>query len=279
MFHLLDATLDKLLNDGAAPPMVVAAEVSFVTPEKGFTPPHQDLAINLFLYDVKENRELRQVPPFVEQKNGISINHSPPLRVDCAYLITAWSKKSGAIGVSDSHALLGEAFRWLSRFPVIPEHCIAQGMPPQLFSPPSMVAQMDGAKSAGEFWHALGIPPRPYFNLIVTVCMDLDRMVEDALVTTVSTAYQKNDPNGMEERMIIGGTVRDGLGMAVPDAWVRIDPLGDTQVTNAEGQFVFDRVVRGQAVTLRVRARGYQEASRSFAEVPSFTGEYDLIVN
>mgnify|MGYP001764794142 CR=1 FL=1 len=34
-----------------------------------------------------------------------------------------------------------------------------------------------------------------------------------------------------------------------------------------------------EAVTLRVRARGYQEASRSFAEVPSFTGEYDLIVN
>ncbi len=30
--------------------------------------------------------------------------------------------------------------------------------------PISEVAQMDGAKSAGEFWHALGIAPRPYFN-------------------------------------------------------------------------------------------------------------------
>lgn len=278
MFNYLDTTLENLLNDSAAPRVVVDAEASFATPEKTFTPHHADNAISLFLYEVKENRELRDPEPITERLNGLSVQRRPPLRVDCAYMVTAWSKKTGAVGVAETHKLLGQAFNWLSRFPTIPEHYFASGMPAQAFPPPAMVAQMDGAKSAGEFWSALGIAPRPYFNLIVTICMDLDRAVEDSIVTTISSKYQENDPSGAEERIMVGGTVKDVQGNYVADAWVRIEPQGETQVTDARGRFIFDRVFRGQAVTLRARAQGYQEASRSFAELPSFTGEYDLVV-
>ena len=37
-----------------------------------------------------------------------------------------------------------------------------------------MVAQMDPNKNAGDFWFALGIPPRPAFYLVATIAMDLD---------------------------------------------------------------------------------------------------------
>jgi hypothetical protein len=276
MFHYLDTTLENLLNDTAAPRVVVDAEASFATPEKTYKPLQADNAINLFLYEVKENRELRDPEPITERMNGLSVHRRPPLRVDCAYMVTAWSKKTGAVGVAETHRLLGQAFNWLSRFPTIPERYFARAMPPQAFPPPTMVAQMDGAKSAGEFWSALGIPPRPYFNLIVTICMDLDQAVEDAIVTTISTTYQGNDPLGAEARMMVGGTVKNSQGHPVADAWVRLEPQGETQVTDAQGRFIFERVARGQAVTLRARAQGYQEASRTFAELPSLTGEYDL---
>lgn len=278
MFNYLDTTLENLLNDSAAPRVVVDAEASFATPEETFTPLQANNAISLFLYEVKENRELRDLEPITERLNGLSVQRRPPLRVDCAYMVTAWSKKTGAVGVAETHKLLGQAFNWLSRFQTIPERYFASGMPAQAFPPPTMVAQMDGAKSAGEFWSALGIAPRPYFNLIVTICMDLDQAVEDSIVTTISSKYQGNDPTGAEERMMVGGTVKDVQGNYVADAWVRIEPQGETQVTDVQGRFIFDRVFRGQPVTLRARAQGYQETSRSFAELPSFTGEYDLVV-
>lgn len=280
MFNLLDDTLRKLLD--AAPPSAAGvhfgtADISFETPEKGFAPRQGDLAINLFLYEVKENRELRQAIPDRSAMNGRAIRRRAPLRVDCSYMVTAWSNISNQDNVANAHRLLGQAFNWLSRFPTIPKDYLPQAMTGQLFDPPTMVAQMDGAKSAGEFWHALGIPPRPYFNLIVTICMDLDQSVSDSIVTTVTSRYTPSGSVSTEERTIIGGAVRDGGGNPVADAWVRVDETGETQVTNELGQFVCTSLQPGKQYVLRARGVGLGEVSRPVADVPSPSGEYDIV--
>ena len=46
---------------------------------------------------------------------------APPLRVDCGYLVTAWSPKAGGLKAQEEHRLLGLALLWLSRFPVLEE--------------------------------------------------------------------------------------------------------------------------------------------------------------
>lgn len=288
MFHYLDNTLKNLLD--SAPPDVaddlfVNAHISFDTPEKGFKPTEGDLAINLFLYEVKENRELRQTAPNKVSRNGQAGNRRAPLRVDCAYMVTAWSNITNQDNVANAHNLLGQAFYWLSRFPKIPEKYLTDaGLTGQLFDAPTMVAQMDGAKSAGEFWSALGIPPRPYFNLIVTICMDLDQAVEDSIVTTMSSRYlQTGELSSEEELLLIGGTVRDNAGKPVPNAWVLMEPYdpvrwdNEIKVTDKDGHFVFKKAVRGVGFSLRARASGYPETPpRQFDVVPSATGEYDL---
>lgn len=286
MFNLLDDTLAKLLD--AAPPSAAGvhfgtADISFETPEKGFAPRRGDLAINLFLYEVKENRELRQAMPDRDAMNSRAFLRRAPLRVDCSYMVTAWSNIQNQDNVANAHKLLGQAFNWLSRFPVIPDAYVqAGGLTGQLYAPPTMVAQMDGAKSAGEFWSALGIPPRPYFNLIVTICMDLDQSVEDAIVTTVSSRYyQAGTTAAPDELITIGGTVRDIGGNPVRDAWVRLESPNpaqtQTQVADADGRFLFERVVQGVSYTLRARASGYHEATPRSVEVPStMAGGYDL---
>jgi hypothetical protein len=284
MFHNLDDTLKKLLD--AAPPtgaddLFINAHISFDTPEKGFKPTQGDVAINLFLYEIKEDRDLRQPVPDKEFRNGQSVRKRAPLRVDCAYMVTAWSNIPTQDNVSNSHKLLGQAFNWLSRFPVIPDHYLQLGgLTGQYYGPPAMVAQMDGAKSAGEFWHALGIPPRPYFNLVVTITMDLDQHVEDTIVTTVSSRYQQRGAAGADEVVTIGGTARDRHGAPVADAWVRLEsPVPaqtQTQVTDAVGHYIFDRVAYGTGYTLRARASGHADATRLHVAVPSMTGEYDI---
>lgn len=279
MFDQLDAALSNLLDDTAmhaALTELFDAEISFVTPEKGF--PISKDTVNLFLYETKENRELRNAPPMQQSGNGLSQRRRQPLRVDCSYMITTWSKKKDIDKVKAEHQLLGQAFNWLTRFPVLPLSYFESSVRPgQLYDPPTMIAQMDGAKSAGEFWHALGIAPRPYFNLMVTIAMDLDQSAQDSIVTTVAGHYLAKDiPASLDERLLIGGTVRNRHAEPVPDAWVRFDQTGETAVTNALGQFVFHRATRGTGYTLRARAPGFPEHVRANVDVPSPTGEYDL---
>lgn len=280
MFHNLDTTLEKILNDAAAPMQLRNAGVSFETPDKNYKPSTPDTAVNLFLYEVKENRELRDPVPITENVGNIYVQRRPPVRVDCSYLVTAWTDGvTGAIKIRLEHQLLSQAFLWLSRFPIIPANYWQGSLsnPPQPFPPPTMVAQWDGGKNKGEFWTALGIPPRPYFNLIVTIAMDLNQQIEGSLVTTMITGYRQDDDAATrEERINIGGLVRDKAGNPVADAWVRLEPTGKIQVTDPAGRFVFVGVQRGSGYILRARAVGLGEAIRGDVEIPSFSGEYNL---
>jgi len=285
MIDLLDTVLKAMLDEPLMAPALqplLDADVSFITPDKTYAPVQE--TINLFLYEARENRELRDPVPIVETRNGLSVRKRPPLRVDCSYMVTTWSKKTGVDKVAAEHRLLSLAFNWLSRFPTVPERYlrvpntnpVQYVLPGQVFPPPTMVAQLDGAKNAGEFWNALGIPPRPYFNLIVTIAMDLAQEVEGAMVTTISTHYHAADPASDEERIILGGTVRDAANTPVADAWVRLEPAGLTQITDHDGRFVFASVARGAGMTLKARAMGRTDITRPNVDVPSLTGEYDL---
>jgi hypothetical protein len=208
----------------------------------------------------------------------MSVRRRAPIRVDCCYLVTTWAKKPPK--VTTEHLLLAQALSWASRFATIPRDYLqgslaAVPVPPgQPFPLPTMVAQVDGTKNFGEFWQALGIAPRAYFTLVVTIAMDLDRAFEDPIVTTLSTTYRPYHGTP-EERVVIGGLVRDKGGHPVRDAWVRLDPDGITQTTDAGGRYRFADVARGPGRTLRARAPGLGEASRP-AEIPSSTPDYDL---
>jgi hypothetical protein len=96
MFELLDEALTGLLNDPAIKtpfPELFDANVDFGTPDKNF--PYSQETLDLFLYETRENRELGDPVPIIERRNGISTRRRPPLRVDLAYVVTAWSQKTG----------------------------------------------------------------------------------------------------------------------------------------------------------------------------------------
>ncbi len=279
MFDLLDAALKAMLDDpaiGVTRPLFVA-DISFVTPERGYAPSQE--TVNLFLYETKENRVLRDTAPIQEIRNGASVRRMPPLRVDCSYLVTAWSKKTDAAKIAAEHRLLGQALTWLSRFPIIPEQYLATaGFIGQPFPPPTLVAQMDGGREAGEFWHALGIAPRPYFHVVATIALDLELENTDALVTTTLAGYRPgiSGTGGRDERVSIGGVVLDGSGNPLADAWVRLEPDGITTVTDAAGRFTFPRVQRGVTYTLRARAIGLGEATRQNIDISITSGDYNV---
>lgn len=282
MFRDLDSTLNNLLNDPAmasaaiVPPLneLLNADTSFLTPDNTFSPAQP--TINLFLYETKENRELRDPVPIIERLGTTYIRRSSPIRMDCSYIVTAWSDQISAARVAEEHRLLAQAILWLSRFPTIPVSSLQGTLVNQPFPVPTYVAQLDPNKNAGEFWDALNIPPRPAFYLTVTIAMSLGLQVEGPIVTTTLTNYQQ-DANAAtaEEWINLGGQVTNAIGQAIPDAWVRLEPLNRIERTDNDGRFVFVKVLRAANYTIRVRAVGSGERLRVI-DVPSLTGEYNV---
>ena len=112
MIHDLDKTLEELLKQDLPSELVSQVTISFATPDDQFPPTSVTLpAIDIFLYDVRENRDLRSNEWTVElHSNGMATQKRPPVRVECSYLITAWPSESAPNPAQDEHHTL--AVNW-----------------------------------------------------------------------------------------------------------------------------------------------------------------------
>lgn len=276
MFQDLDTTLQAILDDATAPTTLRDADVSFETPDKNYTPSQG--TVNLFLYEVKENRELRDPEPVLQVENGQYTRSLPPLRIDCSYLVTAWSNQNGALKAAEEHQLLGLALAWLSRFDTIPDTYFSGALVDPPYAPPTMVAQMDGKQSISEFWSALGIAPRPAFTATVTIAMDLEGVAEvGPEVIAQEVRFGRVDGDGEQERLFaIAGTVRNSTdNAAIQGATVTLQELGWSTQTDDRGRFRHLWLAAGN-YTLQTGASGFTAATTSITVPNQVAGAYDV---
>jgi hypothetical protein len=269
MFQDLDTTLTQVLNDPAAPVELQNADKSFVTPDKNFTP--GQVTVNLFLYDVKENRELRDPVPIVEKVGNTYIRRQPPLRVDCSYIVTAWSNATAAVKVAEEHRLLSQVLMWLSRFPTLPSTFLRGSLIGQPFPVYINVAQMDPNKNAGEFWNALGISPRSAFYLTVTIALDL------SLQAPEGPAVVTKEIRLGESIFQIGGRIFEAANPAnlLDGAQVRLVEKGQTAMTDSQGQFTFGGLSAGN-YTLQVSKTGFTDQTKTIVVPATTPNAYDV---
>lgn len=179
MLQDLDKTLEKLLKlelpalfSQSSGPQVT---VSFATPDKDSI--KQKPAINLFLYEVRENLELRASGYSMgRQGNGTAVRGLPPVRVDCSYLITVWPADSS--DAETEHWLLGEVMKALLRYQKIPAEVLQgtlQGQEPPLRANILRPSQL---QSLGEFWQAMGGKPKAALNYTVTISVEVQESAE-----------------------------------------------------------------------------------------------------
>lgn len=174
MLDDLDRTLRALL--GVELPDLPPDHVYFEAPGADFTPTVP--AVDLFLYDVRENRELRDNDWQLDRTgNGQVSKQRAPRRVDCSYLVTAWAGDSAS-----EHLLLGRVLTGLLRNPVIagdvPQGTLAGQHLPVTILEPSLLSGI------GEFWQAMGNKPRAAMNLTVTVAVSTSSPVTTPEVRT-----------------------------------------------------------------------------------------------
>jgi hypothetical protein len=170
MFHDLDATLAELMR-----PSLPDTAVSFASPDDRFPPSGVTLpAVAFFLYDVRENVELRTTPWETEHPpEGVATRKRPPVWVDCSYLITAWPAENAPDQARDEHRLLGEVLKVLLRNRRIPARYLRGELAGQEPPVPARVTSESQLQGIGEFWRAMGRRPKATLHYRITVSADV----------------------------------------------------------------------------------------------------------
>jgi hypothetical protein len=166
MINDLDNALKKLLEQEVEDLTEESQNVYFDPPDDTFAP--VEPAVDLFLYDVRENRDLRSNQWQIERNGDAVTRRPPPVRVECSYLITAWAGDA-----LSEHLLLSKVMRALLRHPTIPAEVLQGSLEGQEPPLPAMTLQPGRLQSMGEFWQALGGKPKAALNYTVTIGVDV----------------------------------------------------------------------------------------------------------
>ena len=174
MLDDLDSTLKKFLIH-KLPDLQNSAEtsvsISFELPTEGGM--QQKPAINLFLYDVRENLELRSREWTMQRRdNGTAVKTQPPARIDCSYLITVWVN---ADDPQQEHHILSKIMKLLLTHSVIPPEMLQGSLQDQEL-PVVLTAMQSGyLQSPSEFWQVMGGKAKVSFHWTVTIAIPIEK--------------------------------------------------------------------------------------------------------
>jgi hypothetical protein len=182
MISELDETIRQLLIK-KVPLEPSEVNVSFEIPNREWATSISKPTVNLYLYDIRENHELRAYEWTVERDNNrTATRRRAPLRMDLSYLVTAWTNDVG-----DEHRLLWRVLATLSRHCPLPEELLQGKLKEQELEIRTTTAQPDGLfRSPADFWSALDSQIKPSINYVVILPLDLE-MTETAPIVLGTT--------------------------------------------------------------------------------------------
>jgi len=225
-------------------------DVAFDAPSRAWIGARTRPTLSFFLFEVRENTELRQSAPETFRANGRGVHRVPPRRFDLYFLVSALTTV-----VEDEHLLLWRTLGTLMKHPTIPAELLPEGIRALGLPVMGKVAGADDAPRPLDVWSALDGPPRPSLVYVVTLPLDLELETSAPLVLTRTGRFSRIAlPEASPEiHTQIGGHVRDHTGALLADAQISVEGrAGPQATTGADGQFVLSGVAPGP-LTLRVR--------------------------
>jgi hypothetical protein len=167
----LDNAIARLLKQELAPDLANKITVTFNVPDANFPPKGLNLpALNLYLYDLRENLEQRSNEvTVVRQPNGTIIETPPPVRVDCSYIVTAWTDPRATDPATDEHAILGQVMAVLLAHPVIQSDAEKGGLQTANVPTPAKGLRPDNRLDTASLIQLMGGRHKLSLNYTVTI--------------------------------------------------------------------------------------------------------------
>ncbi|TMM39760.1 MAG: DUF4255 domain-containing protein [Actinobacteria bacterium] len=201
MLHLLDESLEVFLR-ATVPLGKREVDVSFAAPDRDWAARVSRPTVNLYLWDVRRNLDERDGGmETVVGDDGRPLRRPPLPRVDCRYLVTAWTSE-----VQDEHSLLGHTLAALLLHNTIEERYL-QGSFAQVRPIPTIEVAAGDGRDNSDFWSALGGQLKPGLDVVVTATVDAALLVAAGPPVDRYTirARRTGDEAPISERSFIGG--------------------------------------------------------------------------
>ncbi len=271
MISDLNESIKELLTKrGLLDPTEV--DIKFETPNREWSASISKPTVNIYLYDIRENHQLRGTEWVVTRdENGKATRKKSPSRVNVAYLITVWTND-----IADEHRLLWHVLQTLFRHPELPEEVLSGQLAGQSRAIKAATAQPDGLfNNTADFWSALNNEIKPSISYVVTLPLDTEMAFTAPVVTTKIIDYKPPDADA--ERLVqVAGTVHKAgkPTQGIPEAKVVAKEAGMTTVTDDQGRYSFPKITAGKH-TFQVLVSG-KKAQEASVTVPD--ANYDLEV-
>lgn len=188
MIYELNETIKKLLLD-EMPVRKGDVDVQFDLPKKEWSSRLSKPTLNLYMYDLLENIELRGSEQWTQTDNGdgtVTL-HRNPVRVNFYYLVTSWAKE-----IQDEQQLLSAALTTLLRQPIIPEALLPENLKNQPVPIRLEVAQNKNLAKLSDFWGSIENDPHPGIRLTVTLTIDPYKPITSPRVATSEVRFKQN---------------------------------------------------------------------------------------
>lgn len=229
MIHDVDESLRALVARDALNGSGV--EVAFDAPTKDWVARRNAPAVNLYLYDIREDLSRRDTA-WVDVRNEegrITERRLPPRRYRLSYLVTAWTTRP-----EDEHRLLSALLSGFVRHEYFPAELL-KGTLEGEETPILVTVAMPPAddRSIAETWRAVGGELKPSLDLVVTAPLDIARSLKagPAVLEEARLAVISSEPMGPPARRRSPG--RPDADRAAPERSAR-PPATDVSMAKAE---------------------------------------------
>jgi len=171
MIHEVDEALRLMVRSDA----LAGAEVEMVfdAPTKDWAARRNAPTVNLYLYDIREDRRRRERGLLNEYdgRGVVTARHLPPRHVKLSYLITAWTQRP-----EDEHRLLASLLSCFLGYEAIPPELLSGPLAELGLPVPLTVALPPPEdRSFADVWTALGGELKPSLDIVVSAPVDTGR--------------------------------------------------------------------------------------------------------
>jgi hypothetical protein len=222
-------------------------DVSFEVPDKEWADKLVRPTINLYLFELQENLDLRQAQFQSTRTNGHTQVRAAPRRIDLRYIVTAMTSDT-----DDAYRLLWHILGVLIRTPELG---------PELFAADTVldapivtrVAQADSGIKLLDVWSALSAEPKAAFCYVVTLPIDLQMQFEHPFVLSRAFTFRDRVRGNavVDSPSYIHGLVRDPAGAPLEHVLVStLDEPRTAAETDEHGAFILRAASSGK---LRLR--------------------------
>jgi hypothetical protein len=174
VIHDVDESLRRFVRRDAIPGTDV--EVVFDAPTKDWASRRSGPAVNLYLYDIREDVRRRHFGEVRERdgEGAVVARHLPPRWFKLSYLVTAWTQRP-----EDEHRLLSVLLQCFLRRDSLPVDLLAGHLGElRAQCPYTCALPPPEDRALSDVWSALGGELKPSLDLVLTAPFDLQRAIE-----------------------------------------------------------------------------------------------------